>query len=254
MIRPIFIISKITAIELIRDKIFYLIIAIGFGLLVLTDLFSDASLSEKHRVITHFGFFIFQMTLLFLSLILGGLFWAKEIQRKTLFLFLARPLSRGQIFWGYYFGFLFVLFIFGLAFTLIHALLLDGVFNWISFSLAHLSVFLESLIVLSLVYSFGIYFNSILNFALGLTYWLVGHGQSEIGFYSKLRDDFIHGGISVVTHFLFPHFFSDSFHSVYFISQAEVQKFQLFSLLHTLVLTVLILLIGKTRFKEKDFV
>jgi ABC-type transport system involved in multi-copper enzyme maturation permease subunit len=97
MLKNIFTIAKNTFKETVRDKIllsaFFVIIAI-----ILFSLFiASISLEQGTRVIVNFGVTAIYALQMFVAIFIGSMLIYKEIERRTFFLLLPKPISRTEV-------------------------------------------------------------------------------------------------------------------------------------------------------------
>ena len=101
---PLYAISINTFREAVRDKVLYGVL--GFGCLVLffTLAIAELSLHEQARVIEDVGLASISLFSVIVSVFLGSSLLYKEIERKTLYVILPKPISRAEFLLGKYFG------------------------------------------------------------------------------------------------------------------------------------------------------
>ncbi|MEI7792786.1 MAG: ABC transporter permease subunit [Candidatus Berkelbacteria bacterium] len=100
----IFIIAKNTFKETIRDKILYAILAFAVLFLLSTVIFGSISLGEDVKVIKDFGLAGIYIFSIIIAIFLGTSLIYKEIEKKTLYILLSKPVSSVQFIIGKYFG------------------------------------------------------------------------------------------------------------------------------------------------------
>lgn len=196
--------------EIVRDKVLYNVLVIAVLLLGLGFLASKLTFVRPDRVILDFGISAVNLSLTAISVLLGSSILNRELERRTIFLALSRPISRYQFVVGKYFGlglililnwilvsctFLGILYATGgmeshsftpTLFTALGLLLLQ------SFMMAGLAVFLSafSTTSLSIVLATGLY--------------LIGNNVSEIQGLSKKVHSVIGAGALDFLGFLLP--------------------------------------------------
>jgi len=155
--RNIAIIAKNTLKEVIRDKILYSIL--GFALLfILSTLFlGSISLGEDLKVIRDLGLAGIYIFSLIIAIFMGTSLIYKEIDKRTLFITLSKPVSRSEFIIGKFFGLFVGLIITVLFMSIIYFLIVafkGGVFDWrglisISLSLIEIAIFISLSILFS---------------------------------------------------------------------------------------------------------
>jgi ABC-type transport system involved in multi-copper enzyme maturation permease subunit len=79
-----------------RNRVTVVVGAFALGLLVASTLLTNLSISTFDRVLTDFGIGIMGIVLVMLAVFLSSGMLAREIERKTLFLIVSKPISRAQ--------------------------------------------------------------------------------------------------------------------------------------------------------------
>lgn len=102
--RVVFELSRVTFLDIIRDKIlynslFFALIIFAFGILA-----SQFTVSHPDRMVLDLGLAGVSLSLNFLSLLMGAGMLSKEIERRTLYVTLSRPITRMQFILGKYLG------------------------------------------------------------------------------------------------------------------------------------------------------
>ena len=97
-------IAKNTFKEAIRDRILIVIIAFSLLFLLSTILFGSISLGEDIKVIKDLGLAGIYIFSLIITIFLGSSLIYKEIEKRTLYIMLSKPVSRTQFIIGKFFG------------------------------------------------------------------------------------------------------------------------------------------------------
>ncbi len=102
--RKIWVIALNTFKETVRDKLLYALI--GFGVLTIAAslLAGSVSLGQDRRVIEDFSLTAILVFLLIITLFIGTQLVYREIERRTIYVSLTKPISRDQFFLGKFIG------------------------------------------------------------------------------------------------------------------------------------------------------
>ena len=112
-------IARVTFFEILRDKVLSGAIVLSGVLLFLGLLVSRASFIRPDRILLDFGLLAFALSGGFLGVLSGAVALAREFERRTIFIALARPISRSQFLCGKYFGVALVLLLNSLVLALV---------------------------------------------------------------------------------------------------------------------------------------
>ena len=96
----ILIIAKLTASEWIRLKFFHIIIFFGLVFIGFSHMLSSLTFSVVERLLFDFGLAGLELGIIMISSLIGTHCIQREIDRKTLFVLLARPIPRTNIVLG----------------------------------------------------------------------------------------------------------------------------------------------------------
>ncbi len=105
--KNIIIIAKNTFKEAIRDKILYSILGFALLFIVSTIFFGTISLGEDLKIIRDFGLAGIYLFSIIIAVFIGTSLVYKEIEKRTLFITLSKPVSRTQFILGKFFGLFF---------------------------------------------------------------------------------------------------------------------------------------------------
>ena len=101
---PLYAIAINTFREAVRDKVLYGVLGFGCAVLFFTLAIAELSLHEQARVIEDVGLASISLFSVVVSVFLGSSLLYKEIERKTLYVILPKPISRAEFLLGKYFG------------------------------------------------------------------------------------------------------------------------------------------------------
>ena len=171
------IVAKYTFIEVYRSKVMFSILFIALGLFVISYVASEFAYGAPAKVALDFGFGLTSISNLIMAIFIGSTLLSKEIENRTLYMILSRPISRTSFMLGKVIGLSSVL----LINTLILSLVTVGIYHFLDGQISSLMFwtawfsFLEAFIIML----FAILFSLITSNALAIIYtiiaWIVGH-------------------------------------------------------------------------------
>jgi ABC-type transport system involved in multi-copper enzyme maturation permease subunit len=118
IVRPVLAIARVTFLEIILDKVLYNFLLVAFLLICMSYLASQFTFIGQDRVVLDFGMSAINLSCAVIGVFQGASMLAKEYERRTIFVALARPISRLQFIAGKYLGLTAVLFLNWLLLTL----------------------------------------------------------------------------------------------------------------------------------------
>ena len=100
--RKILAVARNTFREAVRNRIFASLIFFTLALLGFALAMSSASLNEEVRLMTDVGLFLTSTAAVFIAIFTGVNLVYKELERKTIYTLMAKPISRPQFLLGKY--------------------------------------------------------------------------------------------------------------------------------------------------------
>jgi ABC-type transport system involved in multi-copper enzyme maturation permease subunit len=246
-------ISRVTFVEFARQKVVFVTAFVAVFLVLLTLLLSSMSLDERLRITVHIGFGSIQFTQALLALFLGGTLLSKELERQTLFILLARPISRRLIFWSKWFGMAVLLAHFQLLMGSLHAILIFEGVDWIRFLWSHVELYFETLCLLSVAISLSVVLRPALVIASTFSIWLAGYWQNELTYFAERTKSPLFSFFAEASHYIFPNFvIGTELRSVYFLSRDMIENWGFLSLLQIVLYSLIFLFVGDSSFHRRD--
>ncbi len=90
--------------EAVRDRVLFGVLVLAAAVLGLTLALGELSLDQQMRVVTDLGLASISLFSVLVSIFLGSSLLYKEIERKTLYVILPKPIARFEFLLGKYFG------------------------------------------------------------------------------------------------------------------------------------------------------
>ncbi len=178
--------------ESLRDKILYNLLFFALLLIGGSVLLADLSIMEHHKVVTDMGLAAINLIGVIIAIFVGIGLVSKEIERRTVYTIMARPISRTQFILGKYFGLGLTLLInigVMLAMYLV-ILLMTGAPIHLSLLQAVQLIFVELLLVTAVALLFSTFSSSTLSAIMTLGVYMVGHLTADLkGLGEKSTDE-----------------------------------------------------------------
>ena len=110
--RPAFAIAINTFREAVRDRVLYGVLGIATAVLLFTLVLAQVSLDQQLRIVLDVGLASISWFSVVVALFLGSSLLYKEIERKTLYVILPKPIRRHEFLFGKYLGIALTAFVF----------------------------------------------------------------------------------------------------------------------------------------------
>ncbi|MCA9531572.1 MAG: ABC transporter permease [Myxococcales bacterium] len=90
--------------EAVRDRVLYGVLAFAIAVLTFTLVLAELSLNQERRVVSDIGLASISLFSVIIAVFLGSSLLYKEIERKTLYVIIPKPIHRYEFLLGKYFG------------------------------------------------------------------------------------------------------------------------------------------------------
>jgi ABC-type transport system involved in multi-copper enzyme maturation permease subunit len=179
--KNIFIVTKYTFLEVYRSKLMVSVIFLALGLILITYVASEFAYGAPAKVALDVGLGIMSISNIIISIFIGSTLLIKEIEQRTLYMILSRPISRTSFLFGK---------ILGLSTVLLINTILLGCLSIVLYAFFEGSVqplmawaiyfsFIESFIVLVFAILFSLITNTTLSVIYTIAIFTIGHAINE---------------------------------------------------------------------------
>ncbi len=241
--------------EIVRNKFLYLIIFFAFVFIVFSLLLGKLTIGDDNKIIVDFGLAMIEIFWLIWVLFVWSQLLFKEVEGKTIFLILSKPIKRYEFIVWKFFGFsstiflivalqsilfLFVLFFKGIAID-----------HLIIFSL--LFTFFKLEILLALVFFFSTFMSNILTILISIMVYLLSHSFSLLLDLATRAENYIIVNFTNLLQLLFPPLEALNIKDVIWGFQNFHANFFIFNSFYALTYIALIMFFSVLIFNRKKF-
>ncbi|RCJ19974.1 ABC transporter permease [Nostoc sp. ATCC 43529] len=183
MTTKIFVLAKNVFQEVIRDRILYII---GFYALILAAAFGflpEFSAATEDKIFLDFGMAAMNAIGLIVTIFVGTGLVNKEIEKRTVLVLIAKPVSRSEIIVGKYLGLSAVLAVLIATMTAIYLLFLQFgniAHPTVSILIAAIFLFLQLSLITAVAIAFGVFTASLLATILTFAVYLMGNVTQDL--------------------------------------------------------------------------
>lgn len=188
----IWVIAKNVFLEVIRDRIFYLVGLFALLMVAASLLLPEVSAGAEDKIILDVGLAGIHLLSVIVAVFVGTGLINKEIEKRTVLVLIAKPVSRAEFIVGKHLGLSAVLAVLLVALTIIF--LAFVALNGISFPLGSILVaigfmFLELMLLTAVAILFGVFTSSLLATLMTLAVYLMGHLSQDLVALGNLSDN-----------------------------------------------------------------
>ncbi len=202
------VIAKNTFRELIRDRILYLILVFAVLLVFLSVVLGQLSYAEQMRITLDLGLAGVELSVLILSIFIGGTLVFRELEKRTVLTLLTRPLTRGQFLFGKFLGLFSIIFTGLICLGLVLLLVLCGI-GWkyqYQFPLILLGFLYQGAVLISITMVFGNIVRPVLSIALTIGVFLIGRSMDSLLYFAEKSQSVVFEKFAWTVQYLFPNF------------------------------------------------
>lgn len=180
--RAVWVIAMNTLRENLRDKILAYLLGFALCLLGLSVLLGHLSLAEQAKIITDLGLAAINLVGVIIAIFVGISLVSKEVEGRTIYTLLARPISRTQVIVGKYLGLVVTLWVNVVVMT-------TGFLGvlWLNHSPIHWAlvqavelIFIELVVLVALALLFSTFSTTALSTAMSLGLYIIGHLTGDL--------------------------------------------------------------------------
>jgi len=163
--------------EAIRDRILYLLLFFAAMAIIFSRLLALLTVGDRVKIIKDVGFASLSLFGTLMAILIGTGLVYKEIDKKTIFTLISKPIHRWQFLFGKFLGLVLTLFVMILLMSLIFlALLFFHTFELeMSIFIAIFFIFIELVLITAVAILFSCFSTPILSSIFSLSFYLIGH-------------------------------------------------------------------------------
>lgn len=254
MIDKILTIATYTFKEIVKSKILLSVFILGIILVIITYTASEFTYGAPHRVAVDFGLGMLSLSSLGISLFLGVSLLSKEIDSRTVYMIISRPVHRFAFILGKILGLLGVQLVnlFILSFFIVLTVWAIGAGLSPLIWWAIFFIYLESILLLLVVVLCSLIANNVISTILGGVLLVLGHAIKDAQGISFVVDRPVLKTVLEFYHFILPGFYKLNLKD-YVLYQTDLPFSYLFSSLsYSVLYSAFLLLMIITIFNKKN--
>ena len=233
--------------ESVRDRIIYAFIVFAFIFTIIGIVIGSLSVGQDLRIVEDLGLAVISLIGGIIAIFLGTTLVYKEIERRTIYLILTKPISRWQFVAGKYLGLALSVFVvtfaMGAFLTALVAFLMPGHQLQIPLVESIALIYLELLFVIAIATFFSTFATPIMSVLFTLCLWLIGHLGQALLMLGRLSISPVIGQTAKGLYFLMPDLSMLTQLRAYLTEGRAVDP-QLFFYLITYILAYIVLLLA----------
>lgn len=240
--------------ESIRDKILYTILLFQLGFAAISVYVSYWSMGQETKILLDFSITLMTIFGLIIAVFIGSGLIHKEIEKKTIYTILSKPISKDHFIIGKYFGLLLTLalcFVLMTAGVLVINKVFIGVINYLLI-LQALFIFFKMAIMLGFTLLFGSYSSPIVTIVFSLFVFVAGNFSSDIIVLPEASSISGLSDILKMLYYIVPNFELLDFQTEIVHNLEILPKKMYYGALYAVAYSGILIMLAKSVFKKVD--
>lgn len=240
--------------EAIRDRILYLFVGFALVLIVSTKIFGLLTVGDETRIVKDIGLAAMQFFSMLIAVMMSMLLVSREVDSRTVFNILAKPVRRWQFLVGKYLGLVAIVaanLVLITAVLTIMVLIYTGQWDPMLLFAAAMTM-LEMAVLAAFAVLFAVLTKPILGSLMTLAVFLVGHMSADLWLLTRQLPGALTRAVIAVVYYLVPNlerfdFRTEVVHGLP-IPPAAVS----WAVVYALAFVIVVLILASLRFQTKD--
>ncbi|MEW6556659.1 MAG: ABC transporter permease [Elusimicrobiota bacterium] len=202
-------IIRYTVKENIRHKIFYVLVLFAIAIIGADILFGVLAGDEQVRLLLDLGLGAIEIFGLLVAIFVAVSLVLEEIESKTIYLLLSRPLKKTDYIIGRYLGMILTVVLGLLIMVVIHLVFLVAI-GWgmsISYFVAIFGIILKIILISTVALFFSLFSTSaVASIVFTIFFWILGHFSTELKFLSSKISNIFLKALAKLFFYIVPNF------------------------------------------------
>lgn len=245
---------KYTFIEVARSKVMIIIPIISVAIFFISYLSSTFAYGAPARVAVDIGLGLMSLANITVAIFLGATLISKEIESKTIYMIISKPISRAHFLIGKSLGLMSVIFINGIVQTLTCVVIyhfFQGNVSSLIYFVGLFSMF-ESLIIMLFAIMYSLISNTSLAVIFTIVTWVISHVIIETQKILFLKNNALLSSVLNISSKFLPDFSRFNVKDFVLYEQSLPSSFLLMTILYFFIYTAILLILTNLIFKKKD--
>jgi len=242
--------------EAIRDRVLFLLLFFAAVCIIFSRVLALLTVGDRVKIITDVGLASISIFGALMAILMGTGLVYKEIDKRTIYTLLSKPIHRYQFLLGKYFGLILTLFVMLVLMTLIFLVLIylhSFRIEWVLF-LAILFIFFELCLVTAVAMLFSCFSTPILSTLFSLSFYLIGHVSWGLETLIKKIQSGTAKTLAQILYIFLPDLENFNFKTEIVHNLSIPPEVLIYSTLYGLFYTVFILALAMLVFRRRDFI
>lgn len=242
--------------EAVRDRILYLLLFFAALSIIVSRILALLTVGDRVKIIKDVGLASISLFGALMAILIGTGLVYKEIEKRTIFTLISKPMRRHEFLLGKFFGLVLTLFVMLLLMSVIFLALVffhTYTIEW-KLLLAALYIFIELILITAVAILFSSFSTPILSSLFSLCFYLIGHFSWSLETLIKKIPAGLFRVLAEVVYTVLPdlenfNYKTEVVHGLHIPAQAL-----LYSAAYGIIYTVFIMALAVLVFRRRDFI
>jgi ABC-type transport system involved in multi-copper enzyme maturation permease subunit len=240
--------------EAVRDKILYSLLFFAIALIGASVVLNKLTIGQQTKIVTDFGLASISIFGTLIAIFVGIGLVSKEIERRTIFTIVSKPVSRASFLIGKYLGLVLTLAvevaIMSTCFIAMLSFYADGLTGPAVTAIG--LIFLELSVVTAVAIVFSSFSTAFLSGLFTIAIWIIGHLTPDLLAFGERAGGWMYRFMKVL-YYLLPNFRNFNIKEQVVHSLPIPDGFVTFSVLYAFIYIAFLLLLATLVFERRDF-
>jgi ABC-type transport system involved in multi-copper enzyme maturation permease subunit len=252
----ILVIARNTFKEAVRDRVLYLLLFFAASAIVLSRVLAVLTVGDRAKVVKDVGLASISLFGALMAILIGTGLVYKEIEKRTIFTLLAKPLRRHEFLLGKYLGLLLTLSVMTAAMSLVFLVLVFAHTLTVEFRLLLPVgfIYLELCLITAVAILFSSFSTPILSSLFALSFYLIGHFSWSLETLIKKTPPGVGRAVLRVVYAVLPDLENFNLKTEVVHGLPIPSSLYLYAPAYGLLYTAFVLLLAVLVFRRRDFV
>lgn len=248
-------IARVVYMESLRNRVIVALIAVSILIIFLSVFISPIALGETERIIKDIGLSSISFFSMLIVLLAGTRLVYQEIEKKTIYLIVTKPVSRAQLILGKYMGLLMIILtitaISG-VFLILTVLVFNAGFT-MNIVYAVVLIFMQFALLSAIAVFFSTFASPVLSGLFTLMIYIIGYLIKDLGFFINSTGSIAVKFLIRAVMLIIPNFYYTDI-KLHAVNNIPVyMDYILFTIAYMLIYTVFFIYVSTIIFERKEF-
>lgn len=241
--------------ESLRQRILILLIVFSVLLIIVSLFLEPFALGESPKILRDLGLAVASFFAVLVVIIIGSTLVHKDIEKRTIYTVIAKPIKRTEIIIGKFLGLFLLIVILQCAMAVIHQIVIliyEGAFD-LPLLIALPFSLIEIMILLGILLLFSSFSSPTLSAIMGVIFFVIGHASPDLRLFAEQTKIVFLRYLAYGFYYILPNLENFNFRIELVYKSPLYADQLLFSVCYGFIYTIFLLYLSITVFERREF-